>query len=58
MINITYGNLLKSTESQGLTFVYVEATDGWKTVHENEFTQGGSNFINATGGTETTSGDD
>ena len=52
------GNLLISTEGQGLTFVYVDGTVGWKTVHENEFTQGGSNFINATGGTETTSGDD
>ena len=50
------GVLIISTEGQGLTFVYVDATVGWKTVHENEFTSGGSNFISATGGTITTSG--
>ena len=44
-----------TTEGQGLTFVYVDGTVGWKTVHENEFTGGGSNFITATGGTITTS---
>ena len=44
-----------STEGQGLTFVYVDGTVGWKTVHENEFTAGGSTFITATGGTITTS---
>ena len=50
------GDLKISTEGQGLTFVYVDSTVGWKTVHENEFTAGGSNFIVATGGTITTSG--
>ena len=50
------GSLEISTEGQGLTFVYVDSTVGWKTVHENEFTQGGSNFIVATGGTITTCG--
>ena len=50
------GNLIISTEGQGLTFVYVDSTVGWKTIHENEFTSGGSNFISATGGTETTCG--
>ena len=50
------GDLIVNTEGQGLTFVYVDATVGWKTVHENEFTQGGSSFIIATGGTITTSG--
>jgi hypothetical protein len=52
------GDLEISTEGQGLTFVYVDATVGWKTVHENEFTQGGSSFMVATGGTITTSGND
>jgi hypothetical protein len=51
------GELIISTEGQGLTFVYVDSTVGWKTVHENEFTQGGSNFIAATGGTVTCCGD-
>ena len=50
------GDLVISTEGQGLTFVYVDSTVGWKTVHENEFTQGGSDFITATGGTITTCG--
>jgi hypothetical protein len=49
-------NLVINTEGQGLTFVYVDSTVGWKTVHENEFTAGGTNFIVATGGTETTCG--
>ena len=49
-------NLVISTEGQGLTFVYVDGTVGWKTVHENEFTAGGSSFITATGGTITCSG--
>jgi len=53
---IADGDLIISTEGQGLTFVYVDATVGWKTVHENEFTGGGSSFIVATGGTITTSG--
>ena len=43
------GTLLISTEGQGLTFVYVDGTVGWKTVHENEFTSGGSTEIVATG---------
>ena len=50
-------SLTITTEGQGLTFVYVDSTVGWKTVHENEFTLGGSDFIQATGGTITTSGD-
>jgi hypothetical protein len=50
------GDLIISTEGQGLTFVYVDATVGWKTVQDNEFTTGGSSFIIATGGTITTSG--
>ena len=52
----TDGDLIVTTEGQGLTFVYVDSTVGWKTVHENEFTAGGSSFISATGGTITTSG--
>ena len=54
---IADGSLIIGTEGQGLTFVYVDSTVGWKTVHENEFTAGGSSFVVATGGTETTSGD-
>jgi len=50
-------SLVISTEGQGLTFVYVDSTVGWKTVHENEFTSGGSDYISATGGTITCCGD-
>jgi hypothetical protein len=50
-------DLVIGTEGQGLTFVYVDGTVGWKTVHENEFTLGGSDFIQATGGTITEDGD-
>jgi len=49
-------DLIILTEGQGLTFVYVDATVGWKTVHENEFIGVGSNFIVASGGTETICG--
>ena len=49
-------SLTISTEGQGLTFVYVDGTVGWKTVHENEFLKGGENFMSATGGTVTCSG--
>ena len=45
------GDLTITTEGQGLTFVYVDSTVGWKTVHENEFIGSGSDFIDATGGT-------
>jgi len=50
------GDLVITTEGQGLTFVYVDSTVGWKTVHENEFTASGSDFITATGGTITCCG--
>jgi len=39
------GILLITTEGQGLTFVYVDATVGWKTVQENDFTSGGTTKI-------------
>ena len=51
------GSLIITTEGQGLTFVYVDSTVGWKTVHENEFTGAGSLALQATGGSVSTSGD-
>ena len=36
------GILILETEGQGLTFVYVDATVGWKTIQENDFTSGGT----------------
>ena len=50
-------SLIIATEGQGLTFVYVDSTVGWKTVHENEFTAGGATHVAATGGTVTCCGD-
>ena len=42
----------------GATFVYVDATVGWRSVQDNDFTKKGVNatFITATGGTVTCSG--
>jgi hypothetical protein len=46
-----------STEGQGITFVYVDSTVGWRSVQENEYaTAGAPPFVQATGGTITTSG--
>ncbi len=45
------------TEGKGVTFVYIDATVGWRSVQDNEFSTGGSNYIVATGGTITTCGD-
>ena len=45
-----------STEGQGVTFVYIDSTVGWRSVQDNQFAQKGENFITATGGTITTSG--
>ncbi len=46
------------TEGQGVTFVYIDATVGWRSVQDNQFSQTGSNasFVTASGGTETTCG--
>ena len=46
-----------STEGQGVTFVYIDSTIGWRSVQDNVFASAGSSFIQATGGTVTCSGD-
>ena len=45
------------TEGQGVTFVYIDATVGWRSVQDNQFSQQGANaqYIAATGGTITNS---
>jgi hypothetical protein len=45
-----------STEGQGVTFVYIDATVGWRSVQDNTFATAGqsASFITATGGTITT----
>jgi hypothetical protein len=45
-----------STEGQGVTFVYIDSTIGWRSVQDNVFASAGSSFIQATGGTVTCSG--
>jgi hypothetical protein len=44
------------TEGRGVTFVYIDATVGWRSVQDNDFTKKGQSaaFIAATGGTITT----
>jgi hypothetical protein len=43
-----------STEGQGVTFVYIDSTIGWRSVQDNTFATAGASFISATGGTITT----
>ena len=45
-----------TTEGQSVTFVYVDDTEGWKNVQDSTSNVTGSPFIQATGGTITTSG--
>ena len=51
------GFITLSTEGLGLTFVYIDATVGWRSVQSNEYSTSGAipTFITATGGTITTS---
>ena len=48
-----------NTEGRGVTFVYVDATVGWRSVQDNDFSKVGQvpGFVAATGGTVTTCGD-
>ena len=46
-------DVILNTEGQSVTLVYVDSTQGWVNVQDNE-TQTGSTFIIATGGTITT----
>jgi len=56
-INGGAGNLVLTAEGQGVTLVYVDGTVGWRSIQENEFADQGSNYVAATGGTITESGD-
>jgi len=49
-------NAILSTEGQSVTFVYVDATEGWKNVQDSTSNVTGNPFIIATGGTITTCG--
>jgi len=50
---IAGGTVSLSTAGEGLTLVYIDATIGWRSVQDNEFSDAASNFISATGGTIT-----
>jgi uncharacterized protein (AIM24 family) len=50
-------NVEMTTEGQTATFVYVDSTEGWINVQETSNSVTGRQFITATGGTITTSGD-
>ena len=45
-----------TTEGQSVTFVYVDGTEGWKNVQDSTSNVTGNPFLQATGGTITTSG--
>ena len=55
-INGGSGQRILSTEGLTLTLVYVDSTRGWQTVQDSTDTTAGSDYIIATGGTETTCG--
>ena len=56
-INGGAGNIVLNTEGEGVTLVYIDSTIGWRSIQDNVFADAGSNFISATGGTESQSGD-
>jgi len=56
-INGGAGSIGLSTEGEGLTLVYIDSTVGWRSIQDSDFATAGSNYVAATGGTETTSGD-
>ena len=47
-----------TTKGQSVTFVYVDATEGWKNIQDSTSNVTGQAYITATGGTITTSGND
>jgi hypothetical protein len=53
-INGGAGGVTLNTQGEGITLVYIDSTIGWRSIQDNTFDAVGSNFIQATGGTETT----
>jgi len=56
-INGGGGTLSLTVEGQGVTFVYIDGTVGWRSVQDNTFSSQAQSRIVATGGTVTTCGD-
>ena len=58
LINGGAFNTTLDTAGQSVTLIYVDGTRGWKNIQDSTSNvTGAPNFINASGGTETTSGD-
>ena len=55
-INGGAGSVVLSTEGEGVTLVYIDSTVGWRSIQDSAFSDVGSNFILATGGTITECG--
>ena len=55
-INGGEGSVNLETEGEGLTLVYIDGTVGWRSIQDSAFADVGSNFISATGGTITNTG--
>ena len=53
------GKITLNTEGEGITLVYVDGTVGWRSIEQSVFTDQSAvaQFVTATGGTITTSGD-
>jgi hypothetical protein len=50
------GSIILNTEGEGITLVYIDSTVGWRSIQDNVFADVGNNFISATGGTISCSG--
>jgi len=48
--------VILDTKGRGVTFVYIDATVGWRSVQDNDFSKAGATFVTASGGTITTCG--
>ena len=55
-INGECSNTSLNTESQSVTLIYVDGTKGWQDIQDSTSNVTGASYINATGGTITTSG--
>ena len=54
----TSANIALNTEGQSVTFLFVDSTQGWINIQDSTSNVRVSDFISATGGTETTCGND
>jgi len=57
-INGGAGSIILNSEGEGVTLVYIDATVGWRSIQDSAFSDVGSDYMVATGGTITTSGND